>query len=205
MFLYSPRLSVLVHLNIVIGVWYEISPQLVDIAHRLSQTISAFTCDDLVDAWCEQEAHAFRHIENLRDVVMIVVRECHFDPYSHMVHSVHLFERVTDRLPVNLLELTAFAHINEAAFLDPSIVADDEPLHSQPTNNLERLLPIPNDLTVPTMCTLCQDEIKGSTMYCLSPCSHCFHSEDCMDGDTVVKWLRTSDKCPTCRTRVVID
>lgn len=54
-------------------------------------------------------------------------------------------------------------------------------------------------------CSICQDEIKEQQKYVkLEPCGHLFHysEEECLDGASVINWLRKNKFCPNCKTEV---
>lgn len=57
-------------------------------------------------------------------------------------------------------------------------------------------------------CSICQDEINSNQSYVrLEPCGHLFHfsSEECLDGASVIDWLKRNKFCPNCKCEVKIE
>jgi len=57
-------------------------------------------------------------------------------------------------------------------------------------------------------CYICMESInKGQKIYTLRPCGHRFHAteKDCLDGSTVINWLKKNRTCPCCRVEVKIN
>ena len=79
---------------------------------------------------------------------------------------------------------------------------------TNPTQNLDKLQKKKmGDSTVVHECHICQSEITYNQMYYKLPCKHFYHADekDCLQEKTIVNWLQTSDVCPVCRAKVVIE
>jgi hypothetical protein len=56
-------------------------------------------------------------------------------------------------------------------------------------------------------CALCQECLKiNQQCYTLNPCGHMFHasSKQCLDTDSILTWLSQDNKCPICKTVVIV-
>ena len=59
-----------------------------------------------------------------------------------------------------------------------------------------------------TECAICQGTIsKNSEAFQVPCCKNYFHSvtSECINGKTVIDWLKTSKKCPVCNMSVIIE
>jgi hypothetical protein len=73
-----------------------------------------------------------------------------------------------------------------------------------PTPNLAELKPEPAPETK-SHCSLCQGPIcTGTPVYKMPCCGQYFHAtaDECLGDSTVIRWLRTSKKCPVCGQEV---
>lgn len=119
---------------------------------------------------------------------------------------------------VDILEHHAFHHeypteeeINEIHRLRTLEQTDRERLHAEnkvivACKNLDMLKP-EECCTNDQNCGICLTELKiGDSVYKLPQCGHLFHSneKECLEKGNVVTWLQTSDKCPLCKTEVVL-
>lgn len=56
-------------------------------------------------------------------------------------------------------------------------------------------------------CSICQDDITDGQKYIKLDCRHMFHysKEECLEGGSILDWLKRNKHCPNCKTEVKIE
>lgn len=54
-------------------------------------------------------------------------------------------------------------------------------------------------------CCLCMNPLNSYDKCFILPCSHIYHSDENDECGGLTKWLKENDKCPTCRSEIIID
>ena len=53
-------------------------------------------------------------------------------------------------------------------------------------------------------CCLCMSSLNSDDKCFILPCNHIYHSDESEECMGLTKWLKTNDKCPTCRAEIII-
>jgi hypothetical protein len=147
---------------------------------------------------CTENIHQLANVYNYYIFTMGFIPACNqlVDILEH-----HVFHR----------EYPTEEQINEIHRLRTLEQTDRERLHAEnkvivACKNLD-MLKAEECCTDDQNCGICLSELKiGDSVYKLPQCGHLFHSneKECLEKGNVVTWLQSSDKCPLCKTEVVL-
>lgn len=75
--------------------------------------------------------------------------------------------------------------------------------HDVPTPGINNLVPI--KAMECSMCSICQDDIEqGCMVFKLPQCGHIFHSEGCLENESIMSWLKKTRVCPNCNAEISV-
>lgn len=116
------------------------------------------------------------------------------------------FYHLHNTWPTNEQLLFTVERLREFTFDFNSLYHDDK--KDCPTPNLDELKPQKLNDNKENYCAICQEPINsGQDIYELKPCNHVFHSNSsqCLGSHTILNWLEKNDKCPVCKSVVIIE
>ena len=77
----------------------------------------------------------------------------------------------------------------------------------RPVANIDKIKPLSN-ICEEVDCSICLEQIEKNCEYFkLEPCGHYFHADGkmCLDGKTIIDWMKTNKTCPNCRCDIIIE
>lgn len=166
---------------------HEDRASLNDVLKSMLQNLECACLDEepMLHAWVDAAAHALVHIGSDKCDVIVASRA---------------FFTIERRWPT-AEELQEYVSRQRMQSGDPDRFYREERF-AVPTPNLHLL--VSSVAQTDSDCAICGNMVvAGGPCYLLS-CGHQFHAEDCLEGETIVNWLKGNRRCPVCRVEVAL-
>lgn len=195
--------------KMIVAYWQE-KKELPNDVEKFNEVVE-FCCDyQLANRPCDCLLDNLEDEEKKHDIYEIAKRHILFFgdfPGCMIMTNMLGFKLMNKRIP-NMQELGDYLKHQREFHRDPEQYYQDHK-HQLPTANLSLLKPTTYDNEETKTCGLCYNEIEKGTIVMKLPCrgQHVFHlkEEECLEGLTIVNWLKSNKVCPMCKDEIIIN